>query len=302
MAVCSVCKNSVLFSAKFANYALCSRCARIIQLNKWKEEQYLTNDEVRKRKATVVEAAKEARFPSELIAAIERKFNSEIEKGLLYRFDGQEDQILKVFETHIEIVTGDNFEFDEMKTRYARSCKYGRASQSIFEDGTALRSLANSVISGRGLLKAGLSLATGAAIDSAINQRFPGKKDFNVTRGKKKISYTECSDVFVMENNRDKDGCVGFVKFILKNSTEYIFFYDCTDLDYEVQIFKICSKISELIFEAKEKMQDSKGTSALIGEGSSVADEILKFKQLLDMGIITGEEFEKKKNQLLRLE
>lgn len=31
----------------------------------------------------------------------------------------------------------------------------------------------------------------------------------------------------------------------------------------------------------------------------SVADEILKFKQLLDMGVITQEEFDKKKKELL---
>ena len=34
---------------------------------------------------------------------------------------------------------------------------------------------------------------------------------------------------------------------------------------------------------------------------SSVADEILKFKNLLDNGIITQEEFEAKKKQLLNL-
>ncbi|MDR6726935.1 hypothetical protein J2W91_005460 [Paenibacillus amylolyticus] len=33
----------------------------------------------------------------------------------------------------------------------------------------------------------------------------------------------------------------------------------------------------------------------------SAADEILKFKNLLDLGIITGEEFEKKKNELLNM-
>lgn len=33
----------------------------------------------------------------------------------------------------------------------------------------------------------------------------------------------------------------------------------------------------------------------------SVADELLKFKQLLDMGVLTQEEFDKKKNELLNL-
>ena len=33
----------------------------------------------------------------------------------------------------------------------------------------------------------------------------------------------------------------------------------------------------------------------------SVADELLKFKQLLDAGVITQEEFDKKKKELLNL-
>lgn len=301
MAICSACNNSVLFSSKVANYTICSKCARIIQFNKWKEESYLTNEEVRQRKSSVISAAMAAHFPADLIAEIEHNFNSKIEKGLLYRFDGQEDQVLKVFETHIEILTDEEFDFEEMKERYARSCKYAGSSQSAFGDGSALKSLAHNVLSGRSLLKAGMALAAGAAIDSAITQRFPGKKDFTVTVGKKKISYTDCSDIFVVKNNRDKEGCVGFVKFVLNNSTERIFFYDCTDLDYEAQIFKICNKISELISDAKENIKEQARKSSLIGENGSVADEILKFKQLLDMGIITQEEFEEKKRQLLNL-
>ncbi|WP_081963091.1 SHOCT domain-containing protein [Desulfosporosinus sp. HMP52] len=34
----------------------------------------------------------------------------------------------------------------------------------------------------------------------------------------------------------------------------------------------------------------------------SVADKILKFKQLLDMGVLTQEEFDRKKQELLILE
>ncbi len=49
------------------------------------------------------------------------------------------------------------------------------------------------------------------------------------------------------------------------------------------------------------KSESSKISDKLVGANSSVADEILKFKNLLDMGVITEEEFEEKKKQLLNL-
>lgn len=44
-----------------------------------------------------------------------------------------------------------------------------------------------------------------------------------------------------------------------------------------------------------------KSTIVINNENNSIADEIIKFKKLLDDGIITQEEFEEKKKQLLKL-
>lgn len=51
----------------------------------------------------------------------------------------------------------------------------------------------------------------------------------------------------------------------------------------------------------QEKLSESKSTKVSNASNISVADEILKFKNLLDSGIITQEEFEKKKSELLGL-
>ena len=56
--------------------------------------------------------------------------------------------------------------------------------------------------------------------------------------------------------------------------------------------------------EAGRKMKDyisSYTTRQPAAPTQSTADEILKFKELMDMGIITAEEFEAKKKQLLGL-
>ncbi|WP_439022800.1 SHOCT domain-containing protein [Bacillus thuringiensis] len=47
----------------------------------------------------------------------------------------------------------------------------------------------------------------------------------------------------------------------------------------------------------KEKVEERLATNATI----SVADELKKFKELLDMGVITEDEFNAKKKQLLNI-
>ena len=61
---------------------------------------------------------------------------------------------------------------------------------------------------------------------------------------------------------------------------------------------KLYSAISELISDFKREKQSNQTTNII---QNSTADEILKFKNLLDAGIITQEEFDKKKKELLNI-
>lgn len=62
---------------------------------------------------------------------------------------------------------------------------------------------------------------------------------------------------------------------------------------------KVNSKILDILHDLKEQ----KTEKTVVKENSvvSTADEILKFKQLLDAGIITDDEFKKKKEQLMKM-
>ncbi len=59
--------------------------------------------------------------------------------------------------------------------------------------------------------------------------------------------------------------------------------------------------VDELYNLLLEKMEQAKEETFTAQSGTSAADEILKYKQLMDQGIITEEEFEAKKKQLLAL-
>ncbi|EQB85925.1 hypothetical protein J2Z44_000660 [Clostridium punense] len=76
-----------------------------------------------------------------------------------------------------------------------------------------------------------------------------------------------------------------------------------TQADYERDLAEVSVDLNEDFVEAEyeevqEGMENSKEESKTT---FSVADEILKFKQLLDMGAITQEEFDKKKAELLSM-
>ena len=83
--------------------------------------------------------------------------------------------------------------------------------------------------------------------------------------------------------------------------------FGCITLDTIAKSYKISmtlkpaeavsDKLQSLFMELKEKAKQPIAAASV----GSAADEILKFKELLDMGVITQEEFDAKKKQLLGL-
>ncbi len=107
-----------------------------------------------------------------------------------------------------------------------------------------------------------------------------------VTGGKK--SKPICTNLNVKITTNDINNPVVYVDFIntstKKSSIIYKTYYD---------LAQKCLSTLQLIVNGNQEIKETP-----IG---SDADEILKFKNLLDQGIITSEEFESKKKQLLNL-
>lgn len=68
------------------------------------------------------------------------------------------------------------------------------------------------------------------------------------------------------------------------------------DIDFESEIIDVEMEIMDVESEQTNRSKGSEENKAF-----SVADELLKFKQLLDMGVLTQEEFDLKKSELLSL-
>lgn len=117
-----------------------------------------------------------------------------------------------------------------------------------------------------------------------------------IPRGKKTLYYDDFTAVEFKEN---KLLTYGYIQFNVPGhkrntaspiSDEYSFSFG---KDHQT----IAKKIYEKILENKRKSKSSSGMTII--NQSSAADEILKLKQLLDSGVLTQDEFDAKKKQLL---
>lgn len=90
----------------------------------------------------------------------------------------------------------------------------------------------------------------------------------------------------------------GTYKVVIDATRELIGFVFCNCKENKTLAEKLTSDLSDILDEIKEKNKSSLQT---VIQQRSAADEILKYKSLLDADIITKEEFEKKKKELLGL-
>ena len=107
-----------------------------------------------------------------------------------------------------------------------------------------------------------------------------------------KAGSIELKDVHAISMGAQTFTTPAYVKFETKNE------------DYKLSTFSDPSKIKAKLEEAVKAAKEASSVApapAVVQAALSPADELKKFKELLDMGIITQDEFNAKKKQLLGL-
>jgi hypothetical protein len=122
----------------------------------------------------------------------------------------------------------------------------------------------------------------------------------NATDGEKTIYYKDCVGVQFKESGMT----IGYLQLetagaIMNNKQNNFFNENSFTFDTTVQSNEKMREVADYIRARVEEIKNNTGAPAV--QAVSAADEIIKFKQLLDMGIITQEEFDAKKKQLLGL-
>ena len=123
----------------------------------------------------------------------------------------------------------------------------------------------------------------------------------NFSDGEKTIYYADCIGVQYKESGFQ----IGYLQLetasSMMNRRESNFFNENTfTFDLSVQTNEKMQEVAEYI---KKRVSETKNSSSRqpVVEQTSVADEIRKFKELLDMGAITQKEYDLKKKELLNL-
>lgn len=122
----------------------------------------------------------------------------------------------------------------------------------------------------------------------------------NVSDGEKTIYYRDCIGVQFKQSGLQ----IGYLQLetasgIMNMRQNNFFNENSFTFDTTVQSNE---KMQEVADYVRSRVEEAKNGGSVKAEPAvSVADELKKFKELLDMGIITQEEFDAKKKQLLGL-
>ena len=120
----------------------------------------------------------------------------------------------------------------------------------------------------------------------------------NISDGEKTIYFEDCIGVQFKESGLQ----IGYLQFetagrLMNNASSNFFNENTFTWDTTVQTNEFMKKVADY---ARERVRACKHSAAApAAPAVSGADELKKFKELLDLGIITQEEFDKKKQQIL---
>lgn len=298
MLVCDCCGQPVHHRQSLGNANICSNCFGKINTSAWRETEYEDNESVEKNRGKILKIATKNCFPPIVVDGINKHFNSKIQKGLLFTFNGGHGQKLKVFVDHCVINTNsDEFFYEEISKSYSKAIN-NKNNKNTIPYGT-IASVAQNLITG-GVVRAGIGLATNAIVNN-ISKNDTNNAKFKVVNGNFTIDYRIYSSV---EYTPAGESTIGFIKFINSrtciDSDNIIFFFGLDNSTAKKAFGEICKGIDVV---SKQSLQPvptpPPAQQPATQQTPSVADELLKFKKLLDMGAITQEEYDAKKKSLL---
>ena len=122
--------------------------------------------------------------------------------------------------------------------------------------------------------------------------------------GNNGLKRVKITDITSIQHKEPTKNIVGFVQFAYPGSVESrggaaTAINDENAIPYYIERVPEMREIVDFIENAREKGRNKPLETVVINQGVSAADELKKYKDLLDAGVITQEEFDAKKKQLM---
>lgn len=295
MKLCNGCGQSVITLKSIGSSWLCKNCYNKINIPAWRASEFEDNSEVEEFREALLNVANENNFGEEVVADINKHFDAKLKEGLIKQVDGGLGQKLKVYDEYCDLNTGKNFDRDEVSKKYAKLVRKTQGKNLLSSDN--MKKVAMGLVTGN-VVKTGISLATSAAVNMAVEKIVPGATNIKVVEGHYRIDYSIYKVVdYQSLVDIGGDESLGYIVFRSDND-EVMFFFRTREKKASEAYSIICNKINEKVTEL---IKNTPEESNIVTTTMSVADEIMKYKQLLDIGAITQEEYDIKKQQLLNL-
>ena len=323
MARCMSCGKAVLLTSNFANIVLCKNCGSIIDISEWKSRIFSSMDELLSKKNEVLQKAATGNLAQSVITEIARYFDEYINAGFITSIDGKAGQTLKVFSHHCIITT----KSEGKKTELVNMFHHFDDDDDDYDDEVLTsddkKSLARGLMSGR-IVQAGIGAAVSASLNKQEKEKEAERKSREkrkkierlITAGERRVNLKNisCLETFSRMNIAN-----GYLKLVNKGATqntlydcEYFFFnnsipFKSKKIKQEVENVKniLADRIEAIEQESIARVVQTKRQKAeqRVTQKSKVDvfEEIRKYKQLLDEGIISEDDFNMKKKQLLGL-
>lgn len=330
MVKCIACGKSVLLSTDFGNVSLCKNCASKVNVSSWKNRDVASVGELISNKNNALQLAAGNGFSGEAVSAIEKYFDTYINAGYVTTINGKVGQILKIFADYCIIDTKN----EEKKSELASLFYYftdddeddEKDDRTIFEK--EKDSIVKGLLTGK-IVQTGIGLAASAVIDTQEKEKADERKSRERRRKREKLIVVgeekiNLKDFGYVDTYLIPDTSKGYLSFIPKGvaSNDYYactyFFFNVSNPFERKKIKAHMDSIRDMLNErisTIEKEQEKVAAEARMVQEASVKnnmsvekssnkdafEEIRKYKGLLDEGIITEDEFNKMKKELLGL-
>jgi len=319
MEKCLNCGKTVLIKTCFGNETLCKNCDSLVNASSWNKRDFASMEDLLEKKNNALQLAKTNNVSERVVDAIEKYFDEYIKDGFVTSINGRAGQKLTIFENYCIVNT---------KSESAKTSLVNMFYQFDYDDDDDddvlsvddKLNLAKGVLRG-GLIKTGIGVAMSAGLKQSAKEQQAEKKERErekkleklIKVGDKKILFKDICDVETFSNSNTSNG---YLKFIPSGvnpgelyECDYFFFnnsipFESKKIKQKVENVKkvLEEKIEKAVTEEKKKVaQEVPKESETKMNDDSRFDEIRKYKQLLDEGIITEEEFQAKKKELLNL-